>query len=147
MKFEIENKYVLGLASWLNELQLEGGFSRARTELVNLLSAKFRKIEEQRIEIIKKHAKKDEKGELELKEGKPEIEDNRKFMSDINALYVKKCTVQISDKDFALLKTIVLNTSYLFGPKEGDSPEEKQAKLRQANDYNKWCKSFESVDN
>ena len=43
------------------------------------------------------------------------------------------------------LRKIVLESDYRFGPREGDSPEIAQIRIRQMNDYPAWCDAFEAI--
>jgi len=154
-KFEIKNKYLIGLGSWLNELNLSGKESRERTRFVNLIVKHIDENEKFRMEIISKYCEKDENGEnrKKMNEQGQEVWD----MSEENQEKFAKEFIDLMDENFIIdvlegnkektkvVKDIVLNTNYVFGPKEGDSPEEKSAKVRQANDYNIWCESFEAV--
>lgn len=145
MQFTIENSYVLGLASWLSEQSYEGKVSRARSRLVKALAERHTETDNFRKEIINKYAQKDEKGELFVENGNYKIENIEEFQKEIRELYLDTLTISLDSGDATVLKHAVLNTSYKFGPKEGDSEEEKVAKMRQANDYVEWCKSFEEM--
>lgn len=145
MNFEIENSYVLGLASWLSELSLEGKYSRARSRFVKLLADRHTETDNFKKEIIKKYAKKNEDGEPVVENGNYQIDDKESFSKEIQDLYHDTFTVSLDKNDAMYLKEVVLNTDYKFGPKENDSEQEKNAKIRQANDYSEWCKSFENI--
>lgn len=153
--FKIKNKFLIGLGSWLNELQLSGKESRERSRFVSLIVDGLTENEKFRSELIKKYAEKDADGNPRKKidETVGEVWD---LTPENQEAFAKEYT-ELMDEDFIIdvlegnkekikvVTDIVLNTSYVFGPKEGDSTEEKTAKIRQMNDYGIWCESFEAV--
>lgn len=153
--FKIKNKFLVGLGSWLNELQLSGKESRERTRFVNLLVDRLTENEKFRAELIRKYAQKDEEGnpKKRMEEGAGEIwdllpEDMEKYAKEYNEMMDEEFVIDVLEGNKEKVKVvtdIVLNTNYVFGPKEGDSAEEKQAKIRQMNDYGIWCEAFEAV--
>lgn len=152
--FKIKNKFIVGLGSWLNELQLSGKESRERTRFVSLLIDRLAEVEKFKIDLLDKYVEKDKKGEKKKKMiESTEIwdmspENQIPFSTDMNELMDEEFVIDVLEgnkEKVKVVKDIVLNTSYVFGPKDGDSAEEKQAKLRQMNDYNLWCDSFEAV--
>lgn len=153
---KIKKLHLVGIASWLNEQQLAGKESRERTRFVGILAKEVEEFNKERNEIVNKYAEKDEKT------GKPKtIVDNGTENFDIKKdkleAYTKEM-VDLQDEEFVLdigeghkskiktVKDILLNTDYQFGPKEGDDPKEKEAKLRQAGDYAVWCEYFEALE-
>ena len=144
MKIEIKNRYVLGLASWLNELQLSGKLSRTRTRFVNKLAERHKETDKFRIELVDKYAKKDKNGKNVMDGENVVLADVEAFSKEINELYDEVFTVGSEKEAYGLLKHIVLDTDYVFGPaKDADGPE-RLAKLRQAEDYTEWCAVFEN---
>lgn len=153
--FKIKNKFLVGLGSWLNELQLSGKESRERTRFVNLLVDRLTENEKFRAELIKKYAQKDEEGNprKRTEEGAGEIwdilpEDMEAYAKEYNEMMNEDFIIDVLEGNKEKVKVvtnIVLNTDYVFGPKEGDVEGERQAKLRQMNDYDIWCESFEAV--
>lgn len=143
----IKNSQVLGFASWLNELELNGRQSRERSRVVKILAEKIREIEKFRLEILEKYSQKDKKGKSKVgKDNKMVLLDDKKkeqFVTEVTELYNEEFELAIDDFQIDVLKNIVLDTTYLFGPKEGDSEPEKAAKIRQANDYVLWCEMVE----
>lgn len=154
--FKIKNKYIIGLASWLNELSLQGIESRERTRFVNVLIERINENEKFRTDLLDKYVEKDTDGQKIKKtsETGEEVwdisEDNSIiFAKEYNDLMDDEYVMDILDgnkQKLKVVKEIVLNTSYMFGPQEVDSIQEKQAKLRQMNDYEVWCQAFELVD-
>ena len=152
--FKIKNKFIVGLGSWLNELQLSGKESRERTRFVSLLVDRLTEVEKFRADLLDKHVEKDEKGEKKkLMMEDQEIwdmtpENQVSYAKELNELMDEEFVIDVLEgnkEKVKVVKEIVLNTSYVFGPKEGDVEGERQAKLRQMNDYNIWCEMFEAV--
>lgn len=146
---KIKNIHLLGLASWLNELELSGKETRIRSRFVTKLADRYQENEKFRVEMITKHSKLDEEGNpIIAEDGKSyEFDDKDALVKELTDLYNEKFTVTLPDDEFEALKKIVLDTDYVFGPKEGDNEQERIAKIRQANDYEVWCEVFESVEN
>lgn len=149
MKVTITNAHVAVLATWLNELLLEGRRSRERTRFVKKLGERYDENEKFRKEILAKYSKKDEKGEqvltkdrknVELEKGKEEA-----FGKELQELYDEVYEVTLDDVAGKMIKDLVLNTNYVFGPMPGDDEVTKMLKVRQANDYNVWCEMFEAA--
>lgn len=140
--FTIKHRYVLGLGMWLSKLALIGRESRERTKFVEMLQEDLNEIEKMRLEILKKYADKDDKGELvmieeeETKSKKYSIPDEK--MSEFNNEYMS-----FLDEDFVIsgpgniqrlkiVKSIVLDTQEKIAPEL-------------ASNYNVWCESFEAM--
>lgn len=145
MKVTIKNSLVLSLASWLNELNLIGRESRERTRFVNLLAVRYQETEKFRMEILNKYAQKDEEGKNKVSEDGKSIllEDSNAYVKEVTELMEDEYVIQLDSKVFNTLKHIVLDTTYTFGPKEGQEEQEIQAKVRQASEYALWCECFE----
>lgn len=153
--FILRNKYLLGLANWLNELQLIGRESRERSKFVSGLSVKIKEIEDLRLELIKEYSTKDEKGNQNIRiENEKQVFDvPQEKIKEINERYL-----QILEKDFSLeitednkssmnlIRDLIINTNYVFGPKEGTSELEKENKIKQANAYVVWVEAFEKIN-
>jgi hypothetical protein len=135
MNFTIQNAYILGLASWLSELNLQGKYSRARSRFVAKLAERHTENDKFRVEIIEKYRKEDT----------DEFTDIDAVKKELQELFDEKYTVTIDGNDGVLLKELVLESDYKFGPKEDAAEQEKVAQIRQANDYNVWCESFEQM--
>lgn len=155
--FILKNKYIIGLASWLNELSLQGADSRERTRFVNVLIERINENEKFRTGLLDQYCEKEEDGKTKKKkvlENGEEVWD----VSDENMILYQKEFTDLMDEDYTMdildgnkqklkvMKNAVLNTNYIFGPQEVDTVSEKQAKLRQMHDYDEWCKAFEGVD-
>lgn len=158
---KIKKGFVVGLASWLNELALSGRQSRERTRFVKDLIEEYKTVDLERIAIVESFASKEEDGQTFKKvstvdnSGK-EIEgydipdtDMPEVNKQIADLFQEDYIVDITEANkerMAVIKDIILNTDYKFGPKEEDTLEEKQAKVRQAGDYDLWCEAFETIE-
>lgn len=145
MKIEIKNSHVLPLANWLSELNLNGRQSRERTRFVKTLANRHQENEKFRMELVEKYAKKDKKGKIvKTEDGENiQIEKIEEFTKEATDLYEEKFVVDLLDESYEILKDIVLNTNYVFGPNPSSTQEEKLNKIRQANDYDVWCEIFE----
>lgn len=153
--FKIQNRYLLGLASWLNMLPLAGRESRERSRFVTLVSDTLARVEKERVQIIEKYANKEEDGSMKktVDNGveRFDIPDDKiaDLEKDYGELLDEEFVLDVGESHKAKIRTvrdIVLNTDYKFGPSESDDVQEKQAKIRQAFDYEKWCESFEGLD-
>lgn len=154
--FKIQNKFLVGLASWLSEIQLGGIESRERTRFVNILVERIQENEKFRLELLDKYTEKDEEGNKKKKMN--EFEEEVWDLSPENTILYTKEFGELMDEDFVMdildgnkqkikvMKEVVLNTNYVFGPRDTDSPQEKIAKIRQMNDYDSWCQAFEKVE-
>jgi len=153
--FKIKNKNVVGLANWLNSLALGGKESRERTRFVKILSDHSAEVDAERIELAKKFSNTDKSGNpLTKKDGDKEIYDldpskMEEFVKEFNELMDEEFVMDVLEGNKSKLqavKDLVLNTSYVFGPSEGDSNEERIKKVLQAQEYDVWCESFEAVE-
>ena len=152
---KLKNRYLVGLGSWLNELQLAGKESRERTRFVNLIIARIGETDKFREAIVDKYVKKDKNGEKVKK-----VLENGTEVWDISGTDMKAYEKEYQDlmddvwnldvlegnkEKLKVVQDIVLNTEYKFGPKEGNTQEEKIANIRQAADYEIWCDAFEEI--
>lgn len=154
MTFTLKKKYLLGLASWLQEQQLAGRKSRHRTRFVDKLREAYTKTNDERKEIGEKYAKKDEKGKPKIKEieGRNSWDMTKanedKFYKEIEDLYEEDYKLDITNalkEEFEAVKDVVLNTNYQFGPGDNTHPSIKSSKIQQAEHYDAWCEAFEAA--
>ena len=152
MLYKIQNKYTLGLAAWLNELELSGRDSRYRTRFVNILRDRVKEYQTERRSIISQFVEIDKDGKFKIrKEEGVDIldvkdDDREKLETQLQELEEEEFVVKIdatNKNEFEAVKKLVLDTDYKFGPGENINELERQAKIRQADDYNEWCKTFE----
>lgn len=151
----LKNKHLVGLAGWLSELSLSGRQSRERTRFVNSLVERIKENEEERKKLVDKYCEKDENGKNKTKEVDgiavwDMTEDNiKKYTGEYTELLNEGFVIDIleSNKErIDMVKDIILNTEYKFGPQESTPASEKEAKIRQAHDYHEWCEAFESIE-
>jgi len=122
----------VGLGSWLNDQQLSGRESRARTRFVEDMQVELNHIEADRIKILESVADKDENGapkkETDEATGQEKFilsaEAQTEFVHEYSALMSEEWVVDVTDANrdrIEEVKGIVLNTDYRFGPQEGDN--------------------------
>ena len=151
---KIKNKYLIGLASWLDNLKLSGKQSRVRTRFVSVLKEEIAKFQNAYVKLLEEYVDRNEDGSFEQKEREGQklfnVPDDKEdeFMERYQELSEEEVEIEYSgfEQDAEVLKDLVLNTDYEFGPDEDDEGTEKQAKIRQAEDYVKWCESFEELN-
>lgn len=157
MTLKLQRGQLTPLCSWLNELNLQGSVSRNRTRFVALLIPEIEDTEKNRQEIVKSYAVKNEDGTAKVVKNEVTGVDNFdipqegfvKVQLELNDLLSEFVSIDVLDGNKQKIKDvrdILLNTDYKFGPKEGDSEQEKNAKIRQMNDYEVWCTAFELLD-
>lgn len=154
--FKLKKGLLIGLASWLGELVLTGKESRERTKFIRTIVAGYQELEKDRKGILEEAANKDEDGKPVIIKGvdnevdhfdipdEKMVEVNKQIVDLFNEDYVLD-VVPSNEQNIKLIRDIVLNTDYKFGPREGDTATEATAKMRQANDYDTWCDAFESL--
>ena len=130
---------MLGLGNWLQGLSLSGQDSRNRTKFVEQLAEEVKENEATRIEIIKKYAVLDDKGEpvlIEKEDGSKnydipddKLQDFQKEFSEyLNSEFI--CGGVGLKTRLEVVKSIVLNTTEKIDPKI-------------ASDYDAWCDAFD----
>lgn len=144
------------LFEWLAALPLSGRESRERTKFNQMIAEGLKEIDEDRLKILETYAELDpETGEKKkaVDNGVEHfvIPDDQKeaFAKEVNDLYAEEFVLDVLEGNKQKVKTIrdiLLNTDYKFGPKEGDTQEQKIAHVREANNYDAWCTAFEAVD-
>ena len=126
--------------NFLMELELPAKQSRMRTRFCKLGIERLSLLEEEKMEIIKKHANIDENGEV--KQVKDEqgrlvwyIKDKDGFNADYKELMIEEWVLELNEekKDMLLtLKDIVLNLDIVLKGKE-------------ALQYDRWCEIVEQI--
>lgn len=156
MTFEIKNKDIAPLLTWMGELgKLTGKQVRERTRFIDIFRPRVEQNIKLWMEILKKYSNLDEKGEpakkmigpvehFDIPEDKVESYE-KEYSEFLDENYVLDIT-ESNKITFREMKNLVLNTEFTFGPKEGDNPIESDKRIRQANDYAIWCKSFEKLE-
>lgn len=147
----IEKRYLEGLAKWLQENLYQGPDSRVRTRFVLSLIDEIVKIDEKRIETLKKYANKNEDGSpsvLLSAEGRKVFDvspESKKLVDkEMDEFLGDVVEIVINPEDFRII-SLVLDTDQFFGA-DRYLPEEQQVKnVRLANEYLQWCVSFEKL--
>lgn len=155
-EFSIANRQLEPFGKWLHDLHLDAKESRVRTRFIELLGKQLEYIERERVELIRKYAKKDEEGSpivvidsagRNLYDVPPEF--NEKVNKEYNDLVNGNFVIPIDDSNrefFRALKDIVLETYYRFGPREGDPDNVRNAKTQLAMSYHLWAQSFDGLE-
>ncbi len=132
----------MGLGQWLSNLSLVGRESRERSKFVETLAAELKEAEETRLEIVKKFAEVDDKGEPVIKEdddGKTHYsvpdEKMSEFTAELQAYLNENFVVdgEGNRQRLRVVKSIVLDTQEKIEP-------------AQAPEYAIWCEAFEKVE-
>lgn len=154
MPLKLKNYYLMGLGTWLNEQQLTGRASRARTRFVKDIQDKLSELEKERVVLCEQFADKDETGAV-----KKETVNNseqyvfsdigqKEFADEYRDLINEDWIVDVTDANrdtITTIRQIVLDTDYRFGPREGETGQQSEFRVRQMNDYPHWCEAFEQV--
>ena len=153
--FKIKNKFLSGLVIWLQMQLLSGKDSRERTRFVSLCQDRLKEYNGFYQGLMDKYIQKGKDGKYEtVKVGDLETykfitkKDEEEHLKEVNDLFEEEFKIeitQLSGEMLRIIKNIVLNTEYRFGPKEGTSIDEKNTAIRLANEYSEWCQSFESI--
>lgn len=155
MTFKIQNKFIPGFIGWIGLLgDVTPKQTRMRSRFMMLLITKLNEIAQLHKDVLIKYAKKDDKDQPITKDVNGvenyDIADEKleTFKKEDQELLDESYLLDITEANkemFETIKDLVLNTSYHFGPKEGDNDQEKQQKIQIANDYDTWCKAFEEA--
>ena len=156
-ELRIKNVHIHEFCGWLNDLYLEPIASRIRTTFIEMCTNHLNNyVEKERIEIVRKYASKDEEGNpimildaqgRKLYDIPPE--KNAEMNVEYNELLQGDFIIQIDDKNvemIKIIKKIVLEPEYRFGPREGDPMNIKKAKVELSTKYNEWCKAFSGLE-
>lgn len=154
--FKIPKVQLAPLFEWLSSVQLSGKESRERTRFNALLIEGIKELEKDRLELLEKYAEIDKETGEKKKAVDNGVEhfvipDDLKadFTKEIADLYDEEFVIDSLEGNKSKMQTvrdIVLNTDYKFGPREGDTPEEKAKRVRESANYEVWCNAFEAVN-
>lgn len=151
--FKISNQNLISLVRWLNLINLSGNESRERTKFIQLAESRIREIEENRINIVKKYANKNDDGTPRIVHDSETEDENGNIIksgerfdvpeesvgpmnTEFSAYLGEDWELDISDGNIAkfnTVKKIVLETTEKFSGSL-------------AQQYDEWCKAFESVN-
>ena len=126
--------------NFLMELELPAKQSRMRTRFCKLGIERLRLLEEEKMEIIKKHGNIDENGEIKQVEDEQgrliwDVKDKDGFNADYKELMIEEWVLELNEekKDMLLtLKDSVLNLDIILKGKE-------------ALQYDRWCEIVEQI--
>lgn len=152
---KLKNGFFQDLLNFLQSCSLPAPLSRVRTRFAGKLSVIVKEIDDQRIEIIKKYAKKDAEGNPVVifgdgGVGTYEVDDGQ--MGYINDEYGKILDQErevpveyFGTEDFRVIRDFIMNPGLNFGP--GNISDEKQRAnaVNLSNQYQVWADAFESV--
>ena len=139
---KLQNRHLVGLASWLNTLKLPGKLSRNRTRFISLLQPRMQENQKFSEEIIAKYAKKDKDGNPKRRtENGTEVWDipDKKledFNKDMLELLQEEFVIAVTPENKHMLgdmRDLVLETEVEFSGED-------------AVRYNIWCEAFEPLE-
>lgn len=96
-KLIIEKQEAQPLAEFLLKVELKNKVSRLRNKLNKELIEIAKETEEERIELCKEHATKDEKGEAIVNDDKYQVADYEALNKDIQDLYKEQVAVEVGE--------------------------------------------------
>jgi hypothetical protein len=132
MIVKIKNKYLGQGIDLLFNLSLKGKKSRHRTKLIRKMQERFKEVEQQRLELAKEHAQKDEEDNPIIKDNVYKMEDKAAFNKDYQELLDEKLVLDSGDDQEMLktMKNVLLNC-------------DKEFSGQQAVVYDALCDAFE----
>lgn len=142
---KLKNYLLIPLAKWLMDQELPGRMSRSRNRFLDIIRPRFEEIENTRLELGKKHAKKDEKGnpiEIEqdgVKRFDMTDEGREAFRKDYTEYINEESVFDVTaanEADMKVVAKVVLETDEKFS----DAPENPIA-----THYSEWCTAFEQA--
>jgi len=157
---KIKNRFLTSLVVWLVQQSLKGQYSRARTRFVNKCQVRIKEVSDFYQELLEKMALKEANNEFKkekrningvmkevfsFKDKKTEEE----FIKEVDELYDEDFILEVSvenKKDLKIIRNIILDTDYKFGPKPDQTPKQTQQAIRIAKEYNEWCEVFENLN-
>lgn len=154
-KLKIKNRYIVGLFYWLQDLMLKADDNKTRVKFLVILQPQINAIENQRIVLLKKYAKKDKDGEpvIIISNKAQRVYDveaeNGKLLNEEYGAYLEtEFVIEINESNKELIskvKDLILNTDYLFGIKEGMSEDQKKEMIQLYTEYCEWNKIFSEL--
>jgi hypothetical protein len=135
---KIKALHLFSLAKWLNQIPLAREQSRDRTRFTKMCEEVLTDVEKKRVELVKKHAKKDKSGEYIVKEDgqfdvpEKHLDSIKKEYGEILQEVLDVPTLGNKSK-FQAVKEILETTSYEFSGSL-------------AIEYDEWMISFEKLE-
>lgn len=96
-KMVLQKQEALGLVEFLGKVELKNKVSRLRNKLIKKLTAIAQELEEERVELCKEHAQKDEAGEPIIEEGQYKVKDMEELNKQVQELYEEKVAVETGE--------------------------------------------------
>uniref|UniRef100_UPI0035A08258 DUF1617 family protein n=1 Tax=Jeotgalibaca porci TaxID=1868793 RepID=UPI0035A08258 len=96
-KLVIQKQEAQPLMEFLIKVELKNKVSRLRNKLNKKLGNIATELEEERVELCKEHAEKDEKGEVITEDGQYKVEDMAALNKDIQELYKEEVAVEVGE--------------------------------------------------
>lgn len=90
------------LVEFLQNISLKNKISRLRNKLIKKLNAVVSETDEDRIELCKEYANKDENGEAIVNDGQYEVEDMEVLNREIISLYKEEFSVDVGELSYNL---------------------------------------------
>ncbi|WP_152657603.1 DUF1617 family protein [Oceanobacillus sp. CFH 90083] len=97
MKVEIQKGKIIGSIDFLRELELNRKQSRMRRQLISILEGKYKSYLNDREEILKEHADKDDAGEPVVKDDQYQVADQTSLLEDVNELSEEVVVIEGGD--------------------------------------------------
>lgn len=132
---QLKNNDIRSLANFLAAEKLAGKTSRMRTRFIKILDDRLKEVEEFRIELLEKYAKKDEGGKSVLIGNKYDLNDLETFNKEFAELMDEELIIDETESKRAMLihvKRILENTEQEFSGMDAFA-------------YDRWCEAFENL--
>ena len=137
MIVKIENRYLQQAISLLFDLPLRGKQSRHRTKFIKLLQNRLKEVEEERVQLAKEYAEKDENGNPIVENNRYKIAEKYKeeFFKEFEALMSEELVIEGENfkETLEVVRDILLNCDEYFSGE-------------QAFVYDYLCEQFEKGD-
>lgn len=85
------------LAEFLQKPELKNKVARLRNKFVKKLTAIVEELDEERIELCKEHADKDEKGEAIVNDNQYQVQDVEALNAEIQELYAEEVAIEMGE--------------------------------------------------
>ncbi|KYC73679.1 hypothetical protein [Heyndrickxia coagulans] len=105
MKVELENGKLTQIANFMYGLKLVRKQSRFRRRFIDMLQERAILVDQDRIELLKEHSKKDENREPIIHDDTYDVKDMKAFNEDLQELYSEKMVIEGGDNR-EMLRTI-----------------------------------------
>lgn len=85
------------LVEFLQKPELKNKMARLRNKFIKKLTTIVVELDEDRIELCKEHADKDEDGEVVINDGQYQVQDLKALNADIHELYKEKIAIELGE--------------------------------------------------